>query len=84
MPQDRVAGLNEGAVDYVTKPFDFEEVKLRVGIHLGLANKVHAPARSSSAARKMKRCLVTLPISTRFCLLRHARSCARVWLLPPI
>ncbi len=50
MPQDRVAGLNEGAVDYVTKPFDFEEVKLRVGIHLGLASKVHAPARSSSAA----------------------------------
>ena len=50
MPQDRVAGLNEGAVDYVTKPFDFEEVKLRVGIHLGLANKVQTTARTSSAA----------------------------------
>lgn len=37
LPQDRIAGLNEGAVDYVTKPFDFEEVKLRVGIHLNLA-----------------------------------------------
>lgn len=49
MPQDRVAGLNEGAVDYVTKPFDFEEVKLRVGIHLGLA-RIQTVARSSSAA----------------------------------
>lgn len=34
LPQERVAGLAAGAVDYVTKPFDFEEVRLRLCIHL--------------------------------------------------
>ncbi|WP_186024098.1 response regulator transcription factor [Burkholderia gladioli] len=34
MPHERVAGLAAGAVDYVTKPFNFEEVRLRLGIHL--------------------------------------------------
>lgn len=33
-PEDRVRGLSEGAVDYIIKPFDFDEVRLRVGIHL--------------------------------------------------
>jgi CheY-like chemotaxis protein len=39
MPQERVRGLSEGAVDYVTKPFDFDEVRLRVGIHLDAARR---------------------------------------------
>lgn len=34
LPHERVAGLAAGAVDYVTKPFNFEEVRLRLGIHL--------------------------------------------------
>lgn len=34
LPHERVAGLSAGAVDYVTKPFDFEEVRLRLCIHL--------------------------------------------------
>lgn len=33
-PQDRVSGLLAGAVDYVTKPFDFDEVRLRLIVHL--------------------------------------------------
>ncbi len=33
-PEDRVRGLMVGAVDYITKPFDFDEVRLRVSIHL--------------------------------------------------
>lgn len=33
-PNDRVRGLMVGAVDYITKPFDFDEVRLRVNIHL--------------------------------------------------
>lgn len=32
--EDRVAGLALGAVDYVGKPFDFEEVRLRLRVHL--------------------------------------------------
>lgn len=33
-PEERVTGLLAGAVDYVTKPFDFEEIRLRLCIHL--------------------------------------------------
>lgn len=33
-PEDRVRGLMMGAVDYIAKPFDFDEVRLRVSIHL--------------------------------------------------
>ncbi|VVD93387.1 Response regulator MprA [Pandoraea morbifera] len=40
LPGERVAGLSAGAVDYVTKPYDFEEVRLRLSIHL----KAGAPA----------------------------------------
>ncbi|VVE66830.1 AraC family transcriptional regulator [Pandoraea captiosa] len=40
LPGERVAGLTAGAVDYVTKPYDFEEVRLRLSIHL----KTTAPA----------------------------------------
>lgn len=37
LPAERVAGLSAGAVDYVAKPFDFEEVRLRLLIHLRVA-----------------------------------------------
>ena len=33
-PEERVEGLRAGAVDYIIKPFDFEEVRLRLVIHL--------------------------------------------------
>src|ERR1700677_1371043 len=39
---DRVAGLDAGAVDYVTKPFAFEELSARVRAHL------RAPAAGES------------------------------------
>ncbi|AFZ35266.1 multi-sensor hybrid histidine kinase [Stanieria cyanosphaera PCC 7437] len=35
---DRVKGLNLGAVDYITKPLEHEEVLARVNIHLRLQN----------------------------------------------
>ena len=41
-PQDRVSGLMAGAVDYVTKPFLFDEVRLRLIVHLR-ARPVAAP-----------------------------------------
>lgn len=34
MPDERVEGLLAGAVDYVTKPFNFEEVRIRLHLHL--------------------------------------------------
>lgn len=37
-PADKVMGLNLGAVDYITKPFQHEEILARVSIHLNLRN----------------------------------------------
>lgn len=34
LPEERILGLSEGAVDYITKPYHFDEVRLRVAIHL--------------------------------------------------
>lgn len=33
-PNQRVQGLLAGAVDFIAKPFDFDEVRLRVALHL--------------------------------------------------
>lgn len=38
LPEERVLGLLEGAVDYIIKPFNFDEVRLRVCIHLNAAH----------------------------------------------
>lgn len=43
-PEERVEGLRMGAVDYIIKPFDFEEVRLRLVIHL----KTVRPAEPST------------------------------------
>lgn len=53
LPNERVAGLSAGAVNYVAKPFDFEEVRLRLLIHLRVAPAsapVPAPAPAGSVA----------------------------------
>ena len=34
MPEERVQGLLAGAIDYVSKPFNFEEIRLRLTVHL--------------------------------------------------
>ncbi|WP_150777854.1 response regulator transcription factor [Pandoraea sputorum] len=34
LPEERVAGLMVGAVDYISRPFDLEELRLRLCIHL--------------------------------------------------
>ena len=39
LPEERVRGLAEGAVDYITKPFNFDEVRLRVCIHLNASHR---------------------------------------------
>lgn len=48
-PEDRVRGLMVGAVDYIAKPFDFDEVRLRVSIHLQAWRHV-APVLSPAAS----------------------------------
>lgn len=47
-PEQRVKGLLAGAVDYINKPFDFNEVKLRLRIHL--RNRRMAPDQSTEPA----------------------------------
>lgn len=50
-PGERVQGLLVGAIDYITKPFNFEEVRLRLSIHLRpLAAAEPAPMASASPA----------------------------------
>ncbi|ADJ62882.1 response regulator [Herbaspirillum seropedicae] len=47
--EEKVTGLSTGAVDYITKPFDFEEVRLRLCIHLRSAARSNAPSASTES-----------------------------------
>jgi transcriptional regulator GlxA family with amidase domain len=50
LPEERVRGLIEGAVDYITKPFNFDEIRLRVCIHLNATHgHDHAPGAPDEA-----------------------------------
>lgn len=50
LPEERVLGLTEGAVDYITKPFNFEEVRLRVCIHLNVLRRDVHPSNAQALA----------------------------------
>lgn len=39
-PEEKVKGLMVGAVDYIAKPFNFDEVKIRLSIHLKYSEAV--------------------------------------------
>lgn len=45
-PEQRIRGLLAGAVDYINKPFDFNEVKLRLVIHLRSRSHSAGPEES--------------------------------------
>jgi DNA-binding response OmpR family regulator len=50
-PEDIVAGFRLGAVDYVKKPFQAEELTARVDTHVRL-KKDHLPARNGAKGNK--------------------------------
>nr|WP_198982616.1 DNA-binding response regulator [Herbaspirillum sp. ASV7] len=47
--EERISGLTAGAVDYITKPFDFEEVRLRLCIHLRSRSHEDLPPSENTA-----------------------------------
>lgn len=69
-PQDRVNGLMSGAVDYVTKPFVFDEVRLRLIVHLR-ARLAGEPKPSTPAA--MDAVAAATPSSLHTILFQSAR-----------
>ena len=48
---DRIAGLDHGATDYVTKPFSFEELAARVRAHLRQADSEAATTLAAGGIR---------------------------------
>ena len=50
---DKVQAFGCGAVDYVTKPFESEELLARVGVHLALRREVEAHSRSKATIRAL-------------------------------
>jgi diguanylate cyclase (GGDEF)-like protein len=51
MPKDRVLGLEAGAVDYMTKPFDAKELVARVSIALRTGRRMASLAHDASVDR---------------------------------
>lgn len=62
--ENKVSGLQLGAVDYITKPIQVEEVLARVNIHLGLRNTqrelYHEIADRKQAELELKQTLTAL------------------------
>ena len=49
--KDKVEGLNLGANDYVTKPFEFEELLARIRVNLRYHSSIPAPAPAVNECR---------------------------------
>ncbi len=93
---DRVEGLDEGATDYVTKPFSFEELAARVRTHLRQADSEAATMlevgalRLDLVARRAEREGLVVDLPKREAellayLMRHAgRVCTREEILAAV
>ncbi len=53
----KVKGLNAGAVDYITKPFQHEEVLARVGVHLQIGNLTRQLETQNAALKQFNESL---------------------------
>jgi DNA-binding response OmpR family regulator len=68
-PRERVAGLTLGAVDFLAKPYDLDELLARIRVHLNLVPRTAASAASatsaaSAAPRSLARDLDELVVTT--------------------
>ncbi len=90
--EERVAGLDRGTTDYLTKPFAFDELAARVRAHLRLpeagSTKLEAAGiKLDLVAREVERDGVAISLSVRefdllVYLMRHARQvCSREQIL---
>lgn len=52
-PVDKVKGLNLGAVDYITKPFQYDEVLARINIHLRLQDEIKERTIAENSLKKL-------------------------------
>ncbi|MEM9466360.1 MAG: response regulator transcription factor [Actinomycetota bacterium] len=75
---DKVEGLDAGADDYLTKPFDYPELTARLRALLRRPANAHAPVLTvgdvslDPAARVVRRAAITVPLTAReFSLLEH-------------
>jgi len=58
--EERLTGLREGGVDYILKPFEPEEVLVRVAVHLTLARRgTQPPASEDDEPHDLDRVIVT-------------------------
>lgn len=68
-PLDKISGLNYGADDYVTKPFEPQELLARINAVFRRAQNISAPVKTESHAHKDLTC-DDLFISTRNSIVR--------------
>jgi len=52
-PVDKVKGLSLGAVDYITKPIQYEEVLARINVHLSLQKEIIERTQAQQSLQKL-------------------------------
>jgi len=84
---DKVRAFSVGGVDFIVKPFQFQEVEARVRTHLGLRKKEHELRESFSKLRHLEHLrdnLVHMVVHDLRSPLAAARSCLDLLLEDPL